>query len=123
MDNIVLSQLKESFDREEEKLKILQKKEEEIFWKTKGFKTWEEIVSYLKERNIAIQAYSPLCRMIPKIRENDMLKEIAEKHGKSVGQVILRWHIQNHTVPVFKSFSRFISERFFSRYLKFFLSS
>ena len=41
--------------------------------------------------------------MIPKIRENDMLKEIAEKHGKSVGQVILRWHIQNHTVPVFKS--------------------
>ena len=28
MDNIVLSQLKESFDREEEKLKIIQKKEE-----------------------------------------------------------------------------------------------
>ena len=51
MDNIVLSQLKESFDREEEKLKILQKKEEEMFWKTKGFKTWEEIVSYLKETN------------------------------------------------------------------------
>ena len=66
-------------------------------------RTAEDIVSYLKERNIAIQAYSPLCRMIPKIRENDMLKEIAEKHGKSVGQVILRWHIQNHTVPVFKS--------------------
>lgn len=66
-------------------------------------RTAEDIVSYLKERNIAIQAYSPLCRMIPKIRENDMLKEIAEKHRKSVGQVILRWHIQNHTIPVFKS--------------------
>ena len=45
MDNIILSQLKESFDREEERVKI-QQKEEELFWKTKGFKTWEEIVSY-----------------------------------------------------------------------------
>ena len=51
MDNIILSQLKESFDREEEKVKIQQKKEEEMFWKTKGFKTWEEIVSYLKQPN------------------------------------------------------------------------
>ena len=57
MDNIVLSQLKESFDREEEKLKILQKKEEEMFWKTKGFKTWEEIVSYLKETNKTLYNY------------------------------------------------------------------
>ena len=30
MDNIILSQLKESFDREEAKVKIQQKKEEEI---------------------------------------------------------------------------------------------
>ena len=51
--------------------------------------------------------------MIPKIRENEMLKEIAEKHGKSVGQVILRWHIQNHTVPVFKSLKpKRLSENF-----------
>lgn len=57
MDNIVLSQLKESFDREEEKLKILQKKEEEMFWKTKGFKTWEEIVSYLKKTNKTLYNY------------------------------------------------------------------
>lgn len=49
MDNIVLSQLKESFDREEGRVKIQQKKEEELFWKTKGFKTWDEIVSYLKK--------------------------------------------------------------------------
>ena len=51
MDNIILSQLKESFDREEEKVTISQKKKEYLFWKTKGFKTWEEIVSYLKEAN------------------------------------------------------------------------
>lgn len=56
MDNIVLSQLKESFDREEERVKI-QQKEEELFWETKGFKTWEEIVSYLKETNKTLFNY------------------------------------------------------------------
>ena len=66
-------------------------------------RTAEDIVVYLRERNIAVQAYSPLCRMIPKIRENVSLKAIAAAHGKTVGQVILRWHIQNQTVPVFKS--------------------
>lgn len=66
-------------------------------------RTVEDIVAYLRERNIAIQAYSPLCRMIPEIRENKILKDIAAETGKSVGQVILRWHIQNRTVPVFKS--------------------
>lgn len=66
-------------------------------------RTAEDIVSYLRERDIAIQAYSPLCRMMPRIRESETLKAIALRHDKSVGQVILRWHIQNHTAPVFKS--------------------
>lgn len=66
-------------------------------------RTAEDIVSYLRKKDIAIQAYSPLCRMMPRIRENEALKAIALRHDKSVGQVILRWHIQNHTVPVFKS--------------------
>lgn len=66
-------------------------------------RTADDIVSYLRKRNIAIQAYSPLCRMMPRIRENETIKVIAMRHGKSVGQIILRWHIQNHTAPVFKS--------------------
>lgn len=66
-------------------------------------RTAEDIVAYCKEKNIAIQAYSPLCRMIEPIRNSELLKKIAEAHEKSVAQVILRWHIQNHTVPVFKS--------------------
>jgi len=63
----------------------------------------DDIVAYCREHDIAIQAYSPLCRMIEKIRESKELKEIAENHGKSIPQVILRWHIQNKTVPVFKT--------------------
>ena len=66
-------------------------------------RTADDIVAYCRKRNIAIQAYSPLCRMIGRIRESKELKEIAENHGKSIPQVILRWHIQNKTVPVFKT--------------------
>ena len=66
-------------------------------------RTADDIVAYCRERNIAIQAYSPLCRMIKKIRDSEELQEIAERHQKSVAQIILRWHIQNRTVPVFKS--------------------
>lgn len=66
-------------------------------------RTADDIVAYCRERNIAIQAYAPLCRMIKKIRESKELQEIAARHDKSIAQVILRWHIQNHTVPVFKS--------------------
>ena len=62
MDNIVLSQLKESFDREEEKLKILQKQDEELFWKPNGFKAWEEIVCYLKEINKILYNYGDILK-------------------------------------------------------------
>lgn len=66
-------------------------------------RTAEDIVFYCREKNIAIQAYSPLCRMIEPIRNSELLKGIADAHQKSIAQVILRWHYQNHTVPVFKS--------------------
>ncbi len=66
-------------------------------------RTADDIVAYCREREIAIQAYSPLCRMIEKIRDSKELKLIADSHGKSIPQVILRWHIQNKTVPVFKT--------------------
>lgn len=65
--------------------------------------TAKETVKYLKDRDIAIQAYSPLCRMIPKIRDNQSLKDLAAMKGQTVGQIVLRWHIQNQTAPVFKS--------------------
>ena len=35
--------------------------------------------------------------------DNDVLKEIAEKHGKSVAQIILRWDLQNGVVTIPKS--------------------
>lgn len=66
-------------------------------------RTADDIVTFCKEHKIAIQAYSPLCRMIDPIKNSPILKEIAEHTGKTVGQVILRWHYQHQSVPCFKS--------------------
>ena len=66
-------------------------------------RTAEDIVDFCKSHNISIQAYSPLCRMIPLIKDSKILKSISESHGKTIGQVILRWHYQKGIVPCFKS--------------------
>lgn len=66
-------------------------------------RTADELIAYCREKRIAIQAYSPICRMITRIRESEVLKEIAERTGKTIAQVMLRWHYQRGTVPVFKS--------------------
>ena len=68
-------------------------------------RTAEDIYEFCREHNIAIQAYSPLCRMIDPIRNSTILKSIAERTGKSIGQVILRWHYQHNSVPCFKTVS------------------
>lgn len=66
-------------------------------------RTADDILKFCHEHKIAIQAYSPLCRMIAPIKNSPILKEIAERTGKTIGQVILRWHYQHKSVPCFKS--------------------
>lgn len=66
-------------------------------------RTCEEDIKYFKENNIIIQAYSPLCRMKQPIKESEILKELAKKYNKDIGQIILRWHIDKGIIPVFTS--------------------
>lgn len=63
----------------------------------------QDIQDICSEHQIAIQAYSPLCRMIDSIKNSLILKNISERTGKSIGQVILRWHYQHGSAPCFKS--------------------
>lgn len=67
------------------------------------FRTANEDIKLFQDEGILVEAYSPLCRMIPEIRENAVLKKIAEAYHKSVPQIILRWHIERGIVPVFTS--------------------
>ena len=55
------------------------------------------------DAGIAVEAYSPLGRMVPEIKNNSVLKEIAEKYEKSIAQIILRWHLERNVIPVFTS--------------------
>ena len=66
-------------------------------------RTADDIFAFCREHHIAVQAYSPLCRMIDPIRLSPILNDIAAKKGKTIGQVILRWHYQHQSVPCFKS--------------------
>ena len=66
-------------------------------------RTADDIFEFCRSHNIAVQAYSPLCRMIDAIKKSSILNEIANKKGKTIGQVILRWHYQHQSVPCFKS--------------------
>ena len=63
----------------------------------------DDIFAFCKKYNIAVQAYSPLCRMIRAITTSPVLQAISQRTGKSIGQVILRWHYQHNSVPCFKS--------------------
>lgn len=60
---------------------------------------------YMGEHGIALQAYCPLCRFSEGIKKSDVLDRLAKKYGKSIGQLVLRWHFQNESMPVFKSYN------------------
>lgn len=61
----------------------------------------DELRLFHSKHNIATEAWSPLGQ--GKILEDATLKAIAEKHGKSVAQVILRWHIETGNIVIPKS--------------------
>lgn len=59
--------------------------------------------NYCKDKGIHVQAYSPIARMDPKLVEHPVLIELAQKHKKTVPQVILRWDIQEEIIVIPKS--------------------
>ena len=63
--------------------------------------TLSSLVSLNQELGAVTQAYSPICRMIDKISTSAVITTLAEKYGRSAGQVIMRWHIDSKVVPVF----------------------
>lgn len=58
-------------------------------------------VNYFHSQNITVEAYSPVCRMDSRLLNSRLLKEISYKYNKSIGQVILRWHVDTNVIPVF----------------------
>lgn len=65
----------------------------------------EDITAFCQEKGILVEAWSPLAR--GKIMDNPVLREIAERHGKSIPQVALRWLLQRGILPLPKSVTPF----------------
>lgn len=68
------------------------------------FFSQKEQLAYDKENGIVTESWSPLGRA-NNVLENETIQQIAEAHGKSISQVILRWHTQLGALPIPKSSS------------------
>lgn len=60
-----------------------------------------ELRQYHAEHNIVTESWSPLGHGL--LWDNPILNAIANKHGRSLAQVVLRWHIQLGNVVIPKS--------------------
>ena len=66
-------------------------------------RTCDEDLQYCKVNMIKVFSYSPLCRMDPQIQSSPILQSLSEKYRKTIGQIVLRWHIDSGTIPIFMS--------------------
>lgn len=57
--------------------------------------------AYEKKHGIVSMSYSPLGQ--GKFARDPRLQWVAEKYGKSIAQIILRWHIQKGFIPITRS--------------------
>lgn len=63
--------------------------------------TQESLREFCAAQDIAVTSWSPLAR--GRLLEDPVLSEIGEKHGKSIAQTIIRWHLQNDLIVIPKS--------------------
>lgn len=63
----------------------------------------ENALETMKYYNVHPEAWAPLGGGRYKPFENEMLKAIAEAHGKTIGQVVLRWNVQRGVTVIPKS--------------------
>ncbi|MET3193944.1 aldo/keto reductase [Bacillus sp. OAE603] len=61
-----------------------------------------ELRDYCFKNGIAIEAWSPLMQGGEALT-NPIISELAEKHGKTPAQVVLRWHLQRDVIAIPKS--------------------
>ncbi|WP_047980982.1 aldo/keto reductase [Ornithinibacillus contaminans] len=61
-----------------------------------------ELKEFCAKHNIYVEAWSPLMNG-GEVLNNAVVKEIAESHGKTPAQAILRWHLQYDNIVIPKS--------------------
>ena len=67
------------------------------------FQQQEDSVKFMRELGVQPEAWAPFAEGRNNLFQNEVLKAIAAKHGKTIGQVVLRWVIQRGVVALAKS--------------------
>lgn len=63
----------------------------------------EPLRKYCAEKGIAIEAWSPLGGQGGSVLDDDRIKAIGKKYGKSPAQVVIRWDLQHGIITIPKS--------------------
>src|SRR4030095_363659 len=67
------------------------------------FQQQAESVAFMHELGVQAEAWAPFAEGRNNLFQNEVLKAIAAKHGKSLGQIVLRWLIQREVIVLAKS--------------------
>lgn len=70
---------------------------------THPFYQQKESAAFMKEQGVQHESWAPFAEGRNNMFSNKVLTSIAEKHNKSVAQVVLRWLIQREVVTIPKS--------------------
>lgn len=65
--------------------------------------TQKPLIEYYKQHDILVCAYTPIARFDDRLMRLPLLKRMGAKYGKSVTQVVLRWHVQNGIIPIVRA--------------------
>jgi 2,5-diketo-D-gluconate reductase A len=63
----------------------------------------EESVKFMRDNGVQPEAWAPFAEGRNNLFQNETLTDIARKHGRTVGQVVLRWVVQRGIVALAKS--------------------
>lgn len=67
------------------------------------FHQQEESIAFMRENGVQAEAWAPFAEGRNNLFQNEELLAIAGDHGKSAGQVVLRWLLQRNVVSLAKS--------------------
>ena len=67
------------------------------------FHQQDDSVAFLRDNGVQAEAWAPFAEGRNNLFQNDALVDLGRKHGKSVGQVVLRWLVQRGIVSLAKS--------------------
>jgi len=67
------------------------------------FQQQGESIAFMRELGVLAEAWAPFAEGRNNLFQNELLQAIADKHGKTIGQVVLRWVIQLGIIALAKT--------------------